>query len=315
MSLLTIAQAVANDIPVAAPNTIIGNTDETAALLLAQANLAGEALARSPQGGWVTMIREYDFVTAAAGPINGSIANTGPNGVARITGLSGISALAALAWYGFGNGLPNNSIIATVDSASQVTMNQPSTFTGAGQFTFGKSDYSLPSDFERPIDNTMWDRSRYWSMRGPQSPQQWQMYKSSVIGRASIQRRWRIRNINGVNVFSIDPVPTDNKAALVFEYVSNGWCKSQAGAYQNTWQNDSDVGVLDEYLIQLGTRWRALRRLGMSYSEELDEYERQVSKAAASDGGAAILSISPASDFGFLSPWNIQDGNFPSSPN
>lgn len=305
---------MANDIPVAAPSTIIGNTDETAALLLAQANLAGEALARAPQGGWTFMMREYDFVTSAVGPINGSIANTGPGGTARITGLSGISALAALTWYGFGNGLPNNAIISTVDSGSQVTMNQPSTFIGAGQFTFGKSDYPLPSDFERPIDNTMWDRSRYWSMRGPQSPQQWQMYKSSVIGRASIQRRWRIRNINGANVFSIDPVPTDNKAALVFEYVSNGWCKSQGGVYQNTWQNDSDVGVLDEYLIQIGTRWRVLRRLGMAYNEELDEYERQVSKAAASDGGAPILSITPASDFGFISPYGIQDGNFPSSP-
>lgn len=314
MSLLTICQAVANDIPVAAPGTIIGNNDETAALLLAQANLAGEALARAPQGGWTAMMREYDFVTAALGPINGSIANTGPGGTAQITGLSGISALAALTWYGFGNGLPNNSIIATINSPSSITMNLPSTFTGAGQFTFGKSDYALPSDFERPIDNTMWDRSRYWSMRGPQSPQQWQMYKSSVIGRASIQRRWRIRNIGGNEVFSIDPVPTDNNASLVFEYVSNGWCKSVGGVYQNSWQTDTDTGVLDEYLIQLGTRWRVLRRLGMSYSEELDEYERQVSKASAQDGGAAILSISPTSDIGFLSPWNIQDGNFPSSP-
>jgi len=311
MSLLSICTAVANDIPVAAPVTIVGNPDETAMLLLSQANLAGEALARAPQGGWTQMMREYDFSTAAIGPLSGSIANTGPSGVARITGLSSTAGLAATTWYGFGNGLPNNAIIQSVDSGSQVTMNAPATYTGAGQYTFGKSDYDLPSDFQRPIDNTMWDRSRYWAMRGPQSPQQWQLYKSSILGRATIQRRWRIRNIGGVNRFSVDPVPTDNAAALVFEYVSNGWCKSVTSSYQNQWQQDSDVGVIDEYLIQLGTRWRVLRRLGMSYSEELDEYERQLSKAMAVDGGAAVLSITPINDVAFISPWNVQDGSYP----
>lgn len=311
MSLLSIAQNVAQDIPVASPGTIIGNPDETAMLILSQANLAGEALARWPQGGWTQMMREYDFMTAALGPFNGSIANTGVGGLAQVT-IPSTVGIASSTWYGFGNGLPNNSIVTNVNSSTVLTMNLPSSVTGIGQYTFGQSDYPLPSDFERPIDNTMWDRTRYWAMRGPQSPQQWQMYKSSIIGKAAIERRWRIRNIGGVNLFSIDPVPTDNGAQLVFEYVSNGWCKSDTGTYQNSWQADTDVGVLDEYLLQLGTRWRVLRRLGLSYSEELDEYERQVSKAAAQDGGATVLSIVPVSAWNFLTPFgNVQDGNFP----
>ena len=65
MSLLSICQAVASRIPVAAPTSIVGNTDETAMLLLSLANEAGESLARKPDGGWVDMIREYDFTTAA----------------------------------------------------------------------------------------------------------------------------------------------------------------------------------------------------------------------------------------------------------
>ena len=309
--MLSICQAVANDIPVAAPTSIINNPDQTAMLLLSQANLAGEALARDPQGGWTQMMREYDFVTNATQPQNGTVANTGPNGVARISGLTSTSGIQAETWYGFGGGLPNNSIVASVDSPTQVTMNLPSSPTGASQYTFGQSDYPLPSDFERPIDNTMWDRTRYWAMRGPQSPQQWQMYKSSILGKASIERRWRIRNVDGVDMFSVDPVPTDNGAMLVLEYVSNGWCRSLTGTYQNQWLADTDVGVIDEWLMQLGTRWRVLRRLGLSYSEELDEYERQLSKAKATDGGAAILSIVPVNQWSFLTPFNVQDGSFP----
>lgn len=148
-------------------------------------------------------------------------------------------------------------------------------------------------------------------MRGPQSPQQWQMYKSSVIGQASIQRRFRFRQIAGQLRFSIDPVPTDNNSALVFEYVSNAWCQSAVGTPQTRWLVDTDLGVLDEYLLTLGVRWRMLRRLGLSYNEELSEYESEVRKAMAHDGGAAILSIVPQSASFLLSPANIQEGSFP----
>lgn len=310
MTLLSICTLVANDIPVAAPSSIIGNTDETAIRLLASAQLAGEALARAADGGWVDMIQEYDFTTAAVAPQAGSMANVGGFGV--ISGLATTAGIVAGTWYAFGTGVPNNAIVTNV-TISTVTINQPPTSTGSGQFQFGQSDYALPPTFERVIDDTMWDRSRYWQMRGPQSPQEWQLYKSSIISQASIQRRFRFRRIQGQMRFSIDPVPTDNGSPLVYEYVSNGWCQSATGTPQNSWQADDDTGILQEYLLTLGTRWRVLRRLGFSYSEELDEYEREVAKAMAADGGAAILSIVPTCTGFLLNPYlNTPESNFPS---
>jgi hypothetical protein len=316
MSLITICQAVAGVIPTAAPAAIIGNSDETAMLLLALANEAGEALARKPDGGWVDMITEFDFKTAAVAQQGGTIANTGPGGTAVISGLTlgnPANPVAATSWYAFGTGVPNNSLVTAVTKAdpnSTVTLNQAATQLGAGQFVLGQSDYTLPTDFRSPVDNTLWDRSRFWSMRGPQSPQQWQLYKSSVIGRASIQRRFRFRQINGVMVFSIDPVPTDNGSQLVFEYVSNGWCQSSGGTRQTLWQADTDTGLLDEYLIKLGLKWRVLRRKGMSYSEELDEYEREVSKAMSKDGAAAMLNLTPNDQLSLIGPYNLPETGF-----
>jgi hypothetical protein len=145
-----------------------------------------------------------------------------------ISGLASTVGVTATTWYGFGTGVPKNAIV-TAATVSTVTLNQPPTQTGTGTFQFGQSDYTLPSDFQRPIDGTLWDRSRYWQMRGPQSPQQWQLYKSSVIGQASVQRRFRFRQEAGALRISIDPVPTDNGFALVLEYVSNAWCQSAGG--------------------------------------------------------------------------------------
>lgn len=313
MSLLSICQQVAADLALAVPPAIVGNGDETATRLLAQAQKAGEDLARAPDGGWVAMIEEYDFKTAAVATQNGSIANSGPGGVAIISGLTLGNAVAPSTWYAFGSGVAGNSIVQAVTNAdpnSTVTLNTASNLPGSGQFVFGQSDYALPSDFRRVIDNTIWDRSRFWAMRGPQSPQQWQLYKSSVIGRASIQRRYRFREISGVQRFSIDPVPTDNGSALVFEYVSNAWCKSSGGTLQTSWEADTDVGVLDEYLISLGIAWRMLRRLGYAYEEERDEYDRKVAKAMAADGGAAILDLTPADHLALIGPYNLPETNF-----
>lgn len=310
MTLLTICTNVANDLALAAPTSIVGNSDETAIRLLAQAQRAGDALARKAAYGWVAMILEYTFTTAALATQPGSIANTGPGGTAVISGLASTAGMAASTWYAFGSGVPNNSIVTAVTS-STVTINQPTKNVGPGEFSFGQSDYILPADFQRPIDGSLWDRSRYWQMRGPMSPQEWQLFKSSLIGKASIQRRFRFRRIAGQTRFSIDPVPTDNGSIMVFEYVSSAWCQSAALAPQTSWQADDDTGLLEEYLIELGTRWRMLRRLGMSYNEELDEYDREVSKALAHDGGAAVLSlVRDNNPLQLLGPYNIPETGF-----
>lgn len=313
MTLLSICQAVAESIPIAAPAAIVGNTsDETAIMLLALANQAGENLARKPDYGWVDQVREYDFTTASVAQQSGTIANVG--GVGKISGLTLGGRVQASGWVAFGTGVVNNSLITAVTNAdpnSSVTLSLAASQTGAGQFLLGQSDYVLPSDYKTPVDNTFWDRSRFWSMRGPLSPQQWQLYKSSVIGRASIQRRFRFRRSpTGGVILSIDPVPTDNGSQLVFEYVSTGWCQSIGGVFQSTWQADTDVGVIDEYLIQLGLIWRVLRRKGMSYSEELDEYEREVSKAMSKDGGAATLDLTPNDNLSLIGPFNLPETNF-----
>lgn len=310
MSLLSLVQQEARYCQIQAPSVLFSSTDATAVFLLAAAQDSGEAIARKPPGGWVSMIAEYDFTTKAIGPLSGHIGNTGAGGVAQITALSSTTGISANTFIASGTGVPNNAIVASVDGPTQVTLTLPATLTASGSFSFGQSDYTLPADFQRPIDNTFWDRTRYWQMRGPLSPQQWQVYRSSVIGQATIQRRFRFRRVGGNTVLSIDPTPYDTGSQLVFEYVSNAWCASATGTLQSSWKADTDVGIIDEYLIRLGVRWRILRRGGFSYSEELDEFTREVDKAVAHDGGAKTLELVPNESMSLIGPWNLPETNF-----
>jgi hypothetical protein len=170
----------------------------------------------------------------------------------------------------------------------------------------GSSDFALPDDFAWLVADTVWERSRYWQMRGAMSAQEWQRYKSSIYGRSTIWRRWRVRLPSGASAgapttFSIDPPVSgvDTTSKFVFEYVSKNWCVSlpPGGLPEMTdeWTGDSDQAVLDEWLIELGTRWRTAHRLGLAYDEEKDEAEREEDKAIARDAGTAILNLVPSS--------------------
>jgi len=63
VSALSIAQAVARDSGFSVPATLIGNSDDTASMLLALLNKSGKALAGYP---WQVLQKEYTFATVAS---------------------------------------------------------------------------------------------------------------------------------------------------------------------------------------------------------------------------------------------------------
>lgn len=63
MTLLSVVQNVAKEAGFSAPASVIGNTDDTAVLILALANRAGKRLARKP---WEILQKEYTFSTVAS---------------------------------------------------------------------------------------------------------------------------------------------------------------------------------------------------------------------------------------------------------
>ena len=85
-----------------------------------------------------------------------------------------------------------------------------------------------------------------------------------------------------------------------------GW----GNATQQDWAADSDVALLDEDVIELGVIWRLLRRLGLDYAEEKDEYEARADLLAARDGGTAILDLAPYDRLTLVGPYNVPETGF-----
>lgn len=147
----------------------------------------------------------------------------------------------------------------------------------------GTASYALPDDFLRLIQQTAWNRTEYWQVRGATSPQEWQWRRSGLVT-PSIRDRFRIKG-NTSTTFFLDPTPTAIES-YVFEYVSKNWAiDADDASAKSSASKNGDTFVFDEYLIERGVTWRWLSQKGFPYAEERDQYESIYAQIAASDGG------------------------------
>jgi len=149
--------------------------------------------------------------------------------------------------------------------------------------------YALPTDFDRFIDNTHWNVSQQRRMAGPISVQHWQANKSGV-GTLTVNDRFQIRADGNQNRYFIDPIPTSAESVSFF-YISKAWCRANGGERQVKWLADNDVLLLDDFVYELGLKWRWLHSQRRPYQEEYGEYVVERDKAIARDGDLATLSI------------------------
>lgn len=141
----------------------------------------------------------------------------------------------------------------------------------------GTSSYSLPSDMDRILKETVFNRTRRRRMLGDLTPQQWQETQASLV--TMVNPAFRIRG----GAFLISPTPTATET-IAYEYITNKWCQSSGGTGQTEWTADTDTGKLSEDIMTLGVIWRWRKSKGLEYGEDMGTYEIEVAKAVLNDG-------------------------------
>lgn len=131
---------------------------------------------------------------------------------------------------------------------------------------------------------TMWNQTTNRRVHGPLSPQDWSDLKGSEIAYPDSCFR-----IYGGKLY-ITPAPTLSDS-IAFEYISKNWCQSSGGTGQSAWAADTDTGILDEDLMELGTTWRFLQAEGLEYGEEYADYERRVLMLASTNASKPLLNM------------------------
>ena len=161
----------------------------------------------------------------------------------------------------------------------------------------GQQSYALPTDYDRMLFGSVWDRSQFRRIKGGLQPAQWQQLKSGLGNGAVAFKSFRLKPEADALAFYIDPIPQQSGQQLVFEYVSKNWCKDVSSSLtSSSWQKDTDISLLSEDLITYGLVWRFLSAKGLDFSAHFAEYEREVSQAFARDSAPQLLQAGLASN-------------------
>lgn len=144
---------------------------------------------------------------------------------------------------------------------------------------------AIPTDLDRFVNETFFNRTRKRQVMGPLTSQEWQVRKATTA--SVVYDTFRVRG----NEILLMPTPVAGET-YAYEYVSKNWLTNAAGdTEREEWGADSDVALLDENLIVLGLKWRWQESMGLDYAETFRTYEMQVSQAMARDGSKRTLSF------------------------
>ena len=309
-TLLQIINAVQAEYALPISSTIIGNTtDKTAQQMLAFAQAEIEELGRKDHS-WTALTFEYNLVVSPPLETTGNVTENSP----IITNIPSTATLSANYFSVSGDYIPVGARILSVDSATQVTLTMNATGTQVGaDVLFAQDMYAEPTDFDRFISDTWWDRSNRWQLLGPLSPQMDQWHLSGIV--ATGPRRF-FRQIGPFpNNYRIWPPPAEitNPLQLVFEYQSLYRVRvaGSTTSFAFLFANDTDIPLLDDRIIIAGIKWRFWEQKGFNWLSKRKEYDDMVDRTIARDGGTTKMSLVRMPMNVLISPLNVQDGFWP----
>ncbi len=294
-TLLQLVQQASAEMGLTVPTQIVGNTDSQVTQLYYLMNALGNELRR--EYPWEALNKEYRFTTQYVSTTGNVTLNSAV--VTNIPSTTGLSSNFMVS----GTGINQDTYILTVDGATQVTLSQNCSATGTGvTLNFGQTKYPLPSDYDRQIDRTHYDKSKRWEMLGPETPQQWQFLKSSYI---STGPRMRYRIMAGV--FQLWPITITNEY-LGFEYISNGWV-NQTTTPIAAFAADTDTCMFPDRLMVTGLKLKFFEIKGFDTTSLYRDFINQLQIAKSNDTGAQTLSMAPKMSSVLIGFENIPDGS------
>jgi len=295
-TMLELVQQVTNELGVATPSSVAGNTNQDVIQILALMNANGYEFLR--RHAWRELTKQNAFYTQY-------ITTTGTWTTAARTITMASTAGLDTTYQVQGTGINQNTYIVSVDSGTQVTVNQDFSASAAGATAyFQKIKYSLPSDYESLVPRTMWDKSKHWEMLGPEDAQQWEWLLSGYISTGP-RIRWRLLGA----YFQIWP-GMSTAEYLGFEYRSKGWAAAADGTVKNSFTVDTDTCIYPDRLIVNATKLKYFEAKGFDTTAMMRNYLTEMEAAKALDMSSANLSLAPRPGTVLIGYDNIPDSGY-----
>jgi hypothetical protein len=168
--------------------------------------------------------------------------------------------------------------------------------------------YALPTDFDRMVVDTGWDRTNSFMMQGNISPQKHQWWLSADVTAPNTHKEFRVKLLPGSVTVHIHPTPSASES-LHFLYVRNTWAVS-AGSNVAKYATDSDTTVFKPQLMLKELKWRFRSAKGLDSDALFAERTMLYNALVAADLGTGMMDMTGVPRLDPLEYLNIPDSNW-----
>jgi hypothetical protein len=297
---LAIVNTVLDQLGLSRASSITNTGDKTVTQMLSLMNLTGQTL--MTETDYQFLAAETRFSTVVKTTYTGDT-TAGSNTITNLSSVVGLTTDFMVT----GTGIQTDTFLTAVGSTT-ATLSIPASVTGTGvTFTFGQAKYSVPADYDRLENDTIFNKSNRWAVLGPRNAQEWQWIKSSYVT-AGPMMRFRIMQ----NRLTLWPMPS-TVLTIGYEYCSKNWALDNAGVGKAEITLDTDTSQFPDILMILGTKYRFQEAKGFDSSASFEAYKREESKFIAQNSGAEKLNLAPRAADRLLTTANLPDSGFGSN--
>ena len=181
-------------------------------------------------------------------------------------------------------------------------LEETATLVGDGS----SSEFDMPADFGRIVNQTTWATTNRMPMGGPLTAQQWGWCQFGIVSVGLIYR-YRILH----NKLAVFPTPGLGEE-IKFYYIKKNWALSSNGVtYIDEVTAGGDVPLFDRSLMVKGLKARLWAQKGFDTTSLAQEFNDELSAYKAQDQGAPVIHLAGYWDPLLIDPRrNIPEGNW-----
>lgn len=164
--------------------------------------------------------------------------------------------------------------------------------------------YDLPTDFNRLVGNTVWDRGVAFPISGSHNPQTFQSLQSGIFKQGPY---YRFRIIG--DKFELLPTP-ESVTTVAFNYISGHAIKSAQSVAKERFTADDDKTIFRNRLLINFIKLKLLQVKGFDTSVAMQDFNTSYNAAIGQDVPSGALLMAQSTVSPLMNDANIPDGNW-----
>ena len=183
------------------------------------------------------------------------------------------------------------------------TLERTMQFTGDGTTT----NFALPDDFGRQVNQTQWSASDNRPMQGSVSPQIWAWDQYGIVA-PGVFYQYRILN----DSYAVYPTPSSG-AVFDLYYISKNWVrKFNTVPVEYTYKVElaGDIPQFDRRLMIAGLKLKYWAAKGLDTSVLAEEFNYLLSNEKGATQGAPVINLSPPAGPLLVGWQNVPDSGY-----